>query len=132
MHSSARSSRFRRFRAGTRPRRTAVQEGGPTAGIKWRRVLARADTTSVAVSHHSTPQGALDSTVTTLDDFDSLLTSAEAAKLLRLSQRTLERFRTVGSGPRFRVLGRAVRYTLGDLQDYLDRCARQSTSEPTR
>jgi hypothetical protein len=48
--------------------------------------------------------------VTTLDDFDSLLTSPEAAKLLRLSQRTLERFRTVGCGPRFRVLGRAVRF----------------------
>jgi Helix-turn-helix domain len=68
-------------------------------------------------------------TVTALDDLDALFTSAEAAKLLRLSQRTLERFRTADTGPRFRVLGRAVRYTGRDLREYVERCARRSTSE---
>ena len=68
-------------------------------------------------------------TVTTLDDLDTLFTTAEAAKLLRLSLRTLERFRTAGTGPRFEFLGRAVRYTDRDLRDYLERCVRRSTSE---
>ena len=63
---------------------------------------------------------------------DELLTSREAAALLRLSERTLERHRTAGTGPRFCALGRAVRYRRRDLLDWIERGTRQSTSEPTR
>jgi hypothetical protein len=67
------------------------------------------------------------------DDLDKLLTTAEAAQVLRLSERSLERFRTAGIGPRFLRLGRrAIRYTGLDLRDYKERCARCSTSEPER
>lgn len=64
-----------------------------------------------------------------LDGHDTLLIAAEAAELLRLSQRTLERHRTAGTGPRFVRLGRAIRYRRGDLIDFVERCAHQSTSE---
>lgn len=96
---------------------------------KWRRVIASNRPASATRSPHPAPRGALNTTVTTLDDLDALLTPTEAAKLLRLSQRTLERFRTAGTGPRFLRLGRAIRYAGRDLQFYLERCARRSTSE---
>ena len=44
-----------------------------------------------------------------------LLTQAEAAEILRLSQRTLERFRVSGLGPRFIKAGHSVRYREADL-----------------
>jgi hypothetical protein len=39
-----------------------------------------------------------------------LLTQAESAELLRLSERTLERWRVSGDGPMFVKLGRRVMY----------------------
>ena len=66
-----------------------------------------------------------------MDHLDALLTGREAAALLRLSERTLERHRTAGTGPRFCALGRAIRYRRRDLADWIERAARQSTSEPT-
>lgn len=57
------------------------------------------------------------------------LTTSEAAALLRLAPRTLERFRLEGSGPRFRKLGRRVVYAEGDLAAWADARARQSTGE---
>lgn len=62
-------------------------------------------------------------------DLDTLLTGREAAALLRLSERTMERHRTAGTGPRFISLGRAVRYRRRDLLDYIERGARHSTSQ---
>jgi hypothetical protein len=63
---------------------------------------------------------------------DELLTSHEAAAMVRLSQRTLERHRTAGTGARYIALGGAVRYRRRDLLDWIERAARQSTSEPAR
>jgi predicted DNA-binding transcriptional regulator AlpA len=60
---------------------------------------------------------------------DRLLTGREAAFLLRLSERTMERHRATGTGPRYIQLGRAIRYRRRDLADYIERAARQSTSE---
>lgn len=58
------------------------------------------------------------------------LTQQEAAELLRLSPRTLERMRLDGSGPRFRKFGRRVLYAPDDLRSYADACVRISTSDP--
>jgi excisionase family DNA binding protein len=66
------------------------------------------------------------------DDPDALLTSREAAALLRLSERTLERHRTAGTGPRFYALGRCIRYRRDDLTAWVEASVRQSTSEPPR
>ena len=67
-----------------------------------------------------------------MDHLDELLTGREAAALLRLSERTLERHRTAGTGPRFCALGRAIRYRRCDLHAWITDCTRGSTSEPTR
>ena len=49
----------------------------------------------------------------------ALLTQREAARALRLSERTLERLRVTGCGPRFIRAGRAVRYREGDLEAWV-------------
>jgi excisionase family DNA binding protein len=63
-------------------------------------------------------------------DVDQLLTSPEAAELLRVSNRTLERHRLAGTGPRHIRMGGVVRYCRSDLAEYIAACARRSTSEP--
>lgn len=63
-------------------------------------------------------------------DLDTLLTGREAAALLRLSERTMERHRSAGTGPRYVALGRAIRYRRPDLLDWIEHAVRQSTSEP--
>jgi hypothetical protein len=65
-------------------------------------------------------------------DLDTLLTGREAAALLRLSERTMERHRTAGTGPRFVRLSRAIRYRRRDLLDYIQRNVSHSTSEHSR
>ena len=60
---------------------------------------------------------------------DSLLNQKQAAKLLGLSVRTLERHRVAGTGPRFTRLGRLVRYRQVDLADWVDAGLRFSTSD---
>ena len=54
----------------------------------------------------------------------------EAARLLGLSPRTLEKYRCHGSGPTFRKLGGRVVYAIGDLDAWADQGACRSTSDP--
>jgi hypothetical protein len=55
------------------------------------------------------------------------LTNAEAAALLRLSPRTLEKHRVFGRGPRFHKFGRRVLYALTDLEAWTATRARMQT-----
>ena len=48
-----------------------------------------------------------------------LLDQRQAARLLALSPRTLERLRCVGGGPRFVRIKGSVRYRMEDLQSYI-------------
>jgi len=57
-----------------------------------------------------------------------LLTQVEAARLLRLSERTLERLRLQGGGPLYVKAGRAVRYRECDLEAWIDARVVSSTS----
>jgi predicted DNA-binding transcriptional regulator AlpA len=52
-----------------------------------------------------------------------------AARFLGLSTSTLEAWRCRGGGPRYRKLGRAVRYLESDLVAFRDGCARENTSQ---
>jgi len=62
-----------------------------------------------------------------------LLTQAEASRLLRLSERTLERLRLQGGGPLYVKAGRAVRYRECDLEAWIAQRVVNSTSvEATR
>jgi predicted DNA-binding transcriptional regulator AlpA len=59
----------------------------------------------------------------------TLLTQREAATLLQLSERTLERFRVSGTGPKFVRLGRSVRYSLSEIEAFIASRTVGSTSE---
>lgn len=61
----------------------------------------------------------------------TFLTQPEAAALLRLSERTLERYRLSGTGPAFVKLGRRVVYRTADLMAFADAHTYCSTSEFT-
>jgi predicted DNA-binding transcriptional regulator AlpA len=61
---------------------------------------------------------------------DSLLNQKQAAHVLGMSVRTLERHRVAGTGPRWARLGRLVRYRQSDLDAWVERNLRASTSEP--
>lgn len=58
------------------------------------------------------------------------LSNDEAADFLRLSPRTLEKYRVAGGGPRFRKFGRRVFYSLVDLEEWAERRVCVSTSDP--
>jgi excisionase family DNA binding protein len=58
-----------------------------------------------------------------------LLTQREAAGVLRLSQRTLERLRVAGGGPVYVKAGRLVRYREADLEAWINSRVVASTSE---
>jgi excisionase family DNA binding protein len=60
---------------------------------------------------------------------DSLLNQKQAAQVLGISVRTLERHRVAGTGPRWARLGRLVRYRESDLVEWIERNLRSSTSE---
>ncbi len=57
------------------------------------------------------------------------LTQREAAAVLRLSERTLERHRLAGTGPAFVKLGRRVAYRKSDLEAWAAANTHRSTSE---
>jgi hypothetical protein len=60
-----------------------------------------------------------------------LLNQSEAAKMLRLSARTMERLRVSGSGPLYVKCGRSVRYRVCDLEAWIAARVVGSTSEPS-
>jgi Helix-turn-helix domain len=63
----------------------------------------------------------------------TFLTTGEAAHFLRLSARTLERFRVEGTGPRYTKAGPGMRarvlYRRSDLEDWLQSFQYDSTSQ---
>ena len=58
-----------------------------------------------------------------------LLRTEQAAELLRVSNSFLMKARLRGDGPRYRKVGRSVRYSKSDLMDWLRSRSRTSTSE---
>jgi predicted DNA-binding transcriptional regulator AlpA len=61
---------------------------------------------------------------------ERFLRTPEAARFLGLSDRTLEKHRTYGTGPAYRKLGGRVVYALEDLKAWADRGFVTSTSDP--
>jgi predicted DNA-binding transcriptional regulator AlpA len=58
-----------------------------------------------------------------------LLTQKQCAEMLGLSERTLERLRTMGTGPKFIRIGHSIRYRPEDVQSWLASRIVSSTSE---
>ncbi|MEL6644924.1 MAG: helix-turn-helix domain-containing protein [Pseudomonadota bacterium] len=59
------------------------------------------------------------------------LRTPEAARFLGLSGRTLEKHRTYGTGPRYSKIGGRVVYAIEDLQAWVARGEKTSTSDET-
>jgi predicted DNA-binding transcriptional regulator AlpA len=59
----------------------------------------------------------------------TLLTGREAALVLRLSERTIERMRCAGNGPRFVRINHSIRYRQQDLDAYIASHVVASTSQ---
>ena len=77
-------------------------------------------------SDDTRPRG---TTVYTKDGPQVILTTREAAALLRLAPRTLERYRVKGGGPRYLKIGGAVRYTRLDLLEWVLTMRRDETPD---
>jgi len=60
-------------------------------------------------------------------DLTALYTALEAAAYLRSNARTLERWRTAGTGPAFVKIGRRVAYRLTDLDRWVEEQRRTHT-----
>ena len=58
------------------------------------------------------------------------LRTPEAARIVGLSIRTLEKHRIYGTGPRYSKLGGRVVYRIEDLQAWVELGAKASTSDP--
>ena len=54
----------------------------------------------------------------------------DAARLLDLSPRTLEKQRVIGGGPRFHKFGRRVMYALADLESWAGERSFETTFDP--
>jgi excisionase family DNA binding protein len=59
----------------------------------------------------------------------TLLTQRDAALYLHLSERTLERMRVAGTGPRFVRIGKSIRYRQQDLDAFVARRVVASTCQ---
>lgn len=60
-----------------------------------------------------------------------LLSTKQAAQLLGLKPNTLAKWRVAGTGPVFVTMGRAVRYRVSDLRNFID-CNRRVSTSPYR
>lgn len=56
-------------------------------------------------------------------DIAPYLTESEASELTRFSRGTLRNMRSLGNGPRFIRVGKAIRYRRIDLIDWMERAA---------
>lgn len=65
----------------------------------------------------------------TLPATEHFMTPKQAAVLVGLSTRTLDRLRLTGTGPRYSRLGRRVRYTRADINAWVGERKFASTSE---
>ena len=77
-------------------------------------------------SDDARPRG---TTIHTRDGPKVILTTREAAALLTLSPRMLERYRVKGGGPRYLKIGGNVRYARADLLEWVLTMRRDGTRE---
>ena len=63
-------------------------------------------------------------------DSETLLTEVQAAELLQVTPRAVQKWRAEGTGPRFiRISGRCVRYRRRDLIEWTEARLKSSTAE---
>lgn len=62
---------------------------------------------------------------------DGLLSTRDAARVLGVRPRTLEHWRSIATGPTYSKIGRAVRYSRGALEQFIQDNEHMSASEIT-
>jgi predicted DNA-binding transcriptional regulator AlpA len=62
-------------------------------------------------------------------DYSVLFTPEEASEFLRISAKTLERWRSNGLGPRFVKIGRRVAYGIAALEEFITQHTYGSSAE---
>jgi predicted DNA-binding transcriptional regulator AlpA len=60
-----------------------------------------------------------------------LFSEQQAAQILRVTVKALQKWRVTGAGPRFVKMGRLVRYTEDTLEEFIQKRTVVSTSEQT-
>jgi predicted DNA-binding transcriptional regulator AlpA len=60
-----------------------------------------------------------------------LFSEQQAAQMLRVTVKALQKWRVTGTGPRFVKVGRLVRYTEDTLEEFIQQRTVASTSEQT-
>ncbi|QGM99649.1 helix-turn-helix transcriptional regulator [Methylocystis parvus] len=60
---------------------------------------------------------------------ERLVDEAGAAEILQISARTLQAWRMKGGGPRYVRVGRSVRYSINDLNSWIEARKASSTSD---
>ena len=63
---------------------------------------------------------------------EPLLTEKQAAEILNIKPKTLSRWRWQGEGPIYRKIGGAVRYSVDDLKEFIEKGSRQVTQKDQR
>ena len=63
--------------------------------------------------------------------FDGMLSTRDAARVLGVRPRTLEHWRSIATGPTYSKIGRAVRYSRGALEQFIQDNEHMSASEMT-
>ena len=69
----------------------------------------------------------MDTVLNALGSVHPLMNEREVAQLLAIQVPTLRRWRWAGQGPHFIKLGSAVRYTLEDVETFIEKGRRTST-----
>lgn len=86
----------------------------------------REGTRVASIGHNQIPASINDP-----DYWHALITEREAAAFLSLTDRTLQKWRQEGGGPRYvRLSASCIRYTRLGLKQHADERVRQSTSDP--
>jgi len=64
------------------------------------------------------------------ESYDFLLTEKVVAEMLSVTPRALQKWRLEGRGPKFvKISSRAIRYRRQDLNEWVERLLRKSTSD---
>ena len=87
--------------------------------------VGRGPTEAMTVTHRRTRRRPVPETRT----HETLFDTRAAARCLGVSESFLAKARMNGTGPRYRKLGRSVRYAQADLDHWLLACSRTSTVE---
>lgn len=59
----------------------------------------------------------------------TLYNDHQTADILGLKSQTLRTWRCMGKGPKYLKIGGAVRYHPSDIDDYIEQCKRENTSQ---